>query len=165
MNITTWTLPILLVCTGLSLALFSPSLRPAAGPVDARVGQQEQDPLPQGEVPQKQQRPDDPDTIARRDYMRAKLMYTQNIIEGLTQKDFAGIQTAAEEIKKITESAAWNVVDSDEYRFQSREFQRTVDDLVHAAEGRNIEATTLRFIGLTTKCVDCHEHLRRRSDF
>ncbi len=105
------------------------------------------------------------DSIGRRDYMRVKLMFTQNIIEGLTMKNFETIRQAGEEIRTVTEGAAWNAVDSDEYRFQSREFQRSVESLIKAAETGNIEATTLRFFGMTTKCVDCHEHLRMRADF
>jgi hypothetical protein len=132
--------------------------------IDRQETNQESGQLPQG-TDRPRTRPDDPDAIARRDYMRVKLMFTQDIVEGLVQKDFAMIAEAAKQIRQVTEGAAWNAVDSDEYRFQSREFQRTTDDLIRAADGRNIDATTMRFFALTTKCVDCHEHLRRRSDF
>gem|GEM_PF-5612600 len=162
-----WT--ILMVLAGmlasLAIAMQTPEL--AAGSAPAENHQERANDRKQAnqekESPPKL--PMDQDSIARRDYMRVKLMFTQNIIEGLTMKNFGTILQAGEEIRNVTQGAAWNAVDSDEYRFQSREFQRSVDSLIRAADSGNIDATTMRFFGMTTKCVDCHEHLRMRADF
>ena len=44
----------------------------------------------------------DPDRVARRDYMRTKLMYSQNILEGLIRGDFDLINTGINEIQRVT---------------------------------------------------------------
>ncbi|MFN9881391.1 MAG: hypothetical protein ACK557_23210, partial [Planctomycetota bacterium] len=46
----------------------------------------------------------DPDSLSRRDFMRMKLNYTQNILEGLTTRDFGLIISGAEEVERITQA-------------------------------------------------------------
>ena len=47
---------------------------------------------------------DDENSIARRDFMRTKLLYTQNIFEGLTTGDFDQIKAGIKEVEAITEA-------------------------------------------------------------
>lgn len=107
------------------------------------------------EIPQ-----DGPDAIARRDFMRTKLMYSQNIFEGLTTGDFELIRDGVSEVKKITEGARWVQIDNDKYRKLTADFETTIRRLEEAVEGKNIEATALRYYQMSTSCIDCHQHLR-----
>lgn len=103
----------------------------------------------------------DPDAIARRDFMRAKLMYTKNLFEGLTLTDFKLVDESVKEIKGITGGEQWVVIDSDEYRQLTAEFNRSVERLEKASRSRNVQATSLRFFQLSSNCIDCHEHLKK----
>ena len=101
------------------------------------------------------------DTIARRDFMRTKLTFSQAIVEGLAVKNFDIINTAATEIRNVTEGEMWLVHKTPEYNRYSDELKRSVEELIKASEAKNLEGCTLRFFDVTLKCIDCHEYLRR----
>jgi len=102
----------------------------------------------------------DPDS-ARRDFMRTKLMYSQNILEGLTTDDFKEIQAAVRELQRVTDGEQWLVVDAKEYRQHSDDFKKSLRRLQEAAATKNIDATALRFHELSLRCIDCHKHVRK----
>lgn len=101
------------------------------------------------------------DRIARRDYMRTKLTFSQAIVEGLSLKNFETINTAATEIRNITEGEMWMVHDTPEYNQFSNELKIAAEELIKSSENNNLEGCTLRFFDMTLKCIDCHEYLRR----
>lgn len=101
------------------------------------------------------------ESVARRDYMRTKLTFSQAIVEGLSVKNFDTISTAATEIRNVTEGEMWLVHKTPEYNRYSDELKRSVEELIRAADERNLEACALRYFDLTLKCIDCHEYLRR----
>lgn len=101
------------------------------------------------------------ESIARRDFMRTKLTFSQAIVEGLAVKNFDMINTAATEIKNVTEGEMWLVHKTPEYNRYSDELKRSVEELIKAAEENNLEGCTLRFFDVTLKCIDCHEYLRK----
>ncbi len=103
----------------------------------------------------------DPDRVARRDFMRTKLMYSQNVLEGLTRGNFNLIKTGVDEIQSITAGEQWVAIDTDEYRKLTEEFKTATKRLKDAAETGNIEATALRYYELSTSCIDCHTHIRK----
>ena len=103
----------------------------------------------------------DPDSIARRDFMRTKLMFTQNVLRGLTLGDFDAIEEATLEVQRITESEAWIQIDNDQYRKLTDEFKTAANRLMIAAKTRNLDATAMRFYNMSTSCIDCHQHLRK----
>lgn len=103
----------------------------------------------------------DPDRIARRDFMRTKLMYSQNILEGLTRGDFKLIKTGIEEIQNVTAGEQWIAIDNEDYKRLTEEFKTATKRLKTAAETGNIEATALRYYELSTNCIDCHLHIRK----
>ncbi len=105
--------------------------------------------------------PQDQDSVARRDYMRTKLTFSQAIVEGLAVKNFDTINTAATEIRNVTEGEMWLVHKTPEYNRYSDEMKRSVEELIRAAEEKNLEGSALRFFDVTLKCIDCHEYLRR----
>lgn len=103
----------------------------------------------------------DPDSISRRDFMRTKLMYSQNIFEGLTTGDFNTIETAIKEVQMVTEGEKWVAIDNDQYRKLTEEFKTSTRRLAEAAKSKNLDATALRFYAMSNSCIDCHKHIRR----
>jgi hypothetical protein len=106
----------------------------------------------------------DQDSISRRDFMRMKLNYTQNILEGLTTRDFGLIISGAEEVERITQAEAWNSNDFADYQKISDELRSVATHLKKAGQKSNLEAAALRYFELTMKCMDCHQYLRK-ADF
>ena len=102
----------------------------------------------------------DSDAISRRDFMKTKLLYTQNIFGGLVTGDLEAASKAVREVQQITEAAQWVQIDSDEYRKLTEEFTTAANRLLEATESGNVDAATLRFQVLTTSCIDCHKHIR-----
>jgi hypothetical protein len=102
----------------------------------------------------------DDNAVSRRDFMRTKLLYTQNIFEGLTTGDFKGIETAIEEVQRVTEGEQWIAIDNDNYRKLTEEFKTSTRRLMTAAKSKNIDATALRYYEMSTRCIDCHKHIR-----
>lgn len=124
--------------------------------------------IPQ-ESSKKQQDEDDPIVIpaddtgaqARRDFMRTKLMFTQNIFAGLTTGDFEAIERAVEEVQNVTSGEQWVTIDNDKYRKLTEEFKTSTSRLMQAVKSRNLDATALRYYNLSTNCIDCHKHIRQ----
>lgn len=106
----------------------------------------------------------DQDSLSRRDFMRTKLNYTQNILEGLTTRDFGLIISGAEEVERITQAEAWNSNDFADYQKISDELRSVASHLKKAGQKSNLEGAALRYIELTMKCMDCHQYLRK-ADF
>lgn len=106
---------------------------------------------------------DHSDAIARRDFMRAKMMYSSNILQGLTSHDFKTIEESADEISGLTRAEEWLAVKDEDYARMSNELRISADRLKKAAKEENIDGATLRFVDMTVKCIDCHEHIRELS--
>lgn len=104
---------------------------------------------------------DDENAVQRRDFMRTKLLYSQNIFEGLTTGNFALIKEGIEEVQGITEGEEWVAIDNDLYRKLTEDFKTTTRRLSEAAESGNIEAVALRYYQMSTSCIDCHKHIRK----
>ena len=92
--------------------------------------------------------------------MRTKLLFTQNIFEGLTTGDFDAIETAIKEVQGVTEGEQWIAIDNEKYRKLTEEFTTSTKRLMEAAKSKNIDATALRYYELSTRCIDCHKHIR-----
>lgn len=103
---------------------------------------------------------DDENAVARRDFMRTKLLYSQNIFHGLTTGDFKMIKASIKEVSEITEGESWVAIDNEKYRKLTEDFKTTIDRLSEAAESGNLEATALRYYNMSTSCIDCHRHIR-----
>lgn len=102
----------------------------------------------------------DDDAPSRRDFMRTKLLFTQNIFEGLTTGDFKAIETAIMEVQRVTEGEQWISIDNENYRKLTEEFNTSTRRLMAAAKSKNIDATALRYYEMSTRCIDCHKHIR-----
>lgn len=104
---------------------------------------------------------DDTNAASRRDFMRTKLMFTQNIFEGLTTGDFDAIEKAIQEVHNITQGSQWVAIDNDRYRQLTQDFEVTTKRLMEAAKTRNLDAIALRYYNMSTSCIDCHNHIRQ----
>lgn len=107
--------------------------------------------------------PPDSQLIARRDFMRSKLMYSQLILEGLTTHNFDMINEAISNMKMVTEGELWVAVDDDpEYLELTADFRKAATRLQEAVDTKSIDGTAMRFYQLNTTCIDCHQYIRGR---
>jgi hypothetical protein len=96
-------------------------------------------------------------------FMRQKLEFSKNILEGLTTENFDLIAKNAKNLRLLSQAAEWEVPfipDVDQYLPYTAEFQRIADDLAKKAKQRNLAGSTLAFNRMTISCVDCHEYVR-----
>lgn len=103
----------------------------------------------------------DPETDqSRRDFMKTKLMFAQNILEGLSTRNHDLIRRGASEIERITQAEGWLVSDTAEYKHLSDDLRTIATRLVKAADEKNLEAAAFRYFDMTTNCMDCHDYSR-----
>lgn len=93
-------------------------------------------------------------------FMRAKLEHSQNVLEGLTTEDFEVISKNAAQMEVLSQEAAWQVLQTPEYRQQSLEFRRATKSLKEAADKEDINGAALAYVDVTMKCVKCHQYVR-----
>lgn len=93
-------------------------------------------------------------------FMRAKLEHSQDALEGLTTENYDLIAKSAGQMEVLSQEAAWQVLQTPEYRLQSGEFRRATRALKDAATKKNLDGAALAYVDLTLKCVRCHEYVR-----
>jgi hypothetical protein len=94
-------------------------------------------------------------------FMRAKLLHSQKILEGLTTEDYDMIAKHSQELSLLSQAESWQVYETLEYMQHSAEFRRSADSLTKAAKDKNIDAAALAYVEVTLKCVNCHKYVRR----
>ena len=107
------------------------------------------------------QQDDDQEAKTRRDFMRVKLMFSQNVVEGLSTSDFGMIEDAAQEMLELMENEKWLVVDTPDYKRYTSELTEATNRLKKMSKSNNLEGSALRYFDLTLKCIDCHQYYRR----
>jgi hypothetical protein len=93
-------------------------------------------------------------------FMRAKLEHSQKVVEGLTTENYAMIAKHASQMEVLSQEAAWQVLQTPEYRQQSLEFRRAAQSLREAADKKNLDGAALAYVDVTMKCVRCHQNVR-----
>lgn len=93
--------------------------------------------------------------------MRQKLVHTQKILETVVTSDWAGLETHARQLERLTNDPGWTVLKYPEYARHSLAFVRTVQALHTAAVERDLEATPKAYIAVTLQCVECHRYIAR----
>lgn len=93
-------------------------------------------------------------------FMRAKLVNSQSVLEGLTTEDFDLIRTGAQRMIVMTKAAEWKAGGGDVYTQDSIRFVDAAQDLIKYANEKNIDGATLAYLQLTMNCVNCHKHVR-----
>ena len=100
---------------------------------------------------------------SRREFMRNKLEYSKNVLDGLSREDYALIARDARALKSLSEKAAWKdamIPNAPDYIAYTVEFQRLADELEQKAKQRNLDGSTLAYVQLTITCVNCHKYAR-----
>ncbi len=102
----------------------------------------------------------EPGQASKAGFMRMKLEPAKNILEGIALANFDTIRKNTEQIRKLTLDEGWMVRQTEEYRAQSKEFQRTLNLINRGAEEKDLDAVTLAYMQMTLRCVQCHKTLR-----
>ncbi len=102
--------------------------------------------------------PPQPDKVAV--FMRAKLIHSQNVLEGLTTEDYDLIEKGAQDLSLASLDSNWQVLQTEDYVRQSAEFRRACDMLRDAAKEKNLDGAALAWMDVTLKCVQCHKYVR-----
>ncbi len=92
--------------------------------------------------------------------MRAKLASTQDVVEGLVQKDFQQISTAAAGLLSMCRGEEWESHPDPTYQAYRDQLQRQSKKLLDQAGVRNLDGATYAYLGVLSTCVDCHSHCR-----
>ena len=93
--------------------------------------------------------------------MQAKLGHAQKVLEALALEDHRAVAKHAQELSLLSQAAAWQVLQTAQYRQHSADFRRAADSLVDAAKKENVAAAALGYVQLTLNCVNCHKYVRR----
>jgi hypothetical protein len=93
-------------------------------------------------------------------FMRAKLLHSQNVLEGLTTEDYDLIEKGAQDLALASLDSNWQVLQTEDYVRQSAEFRRACGTLRDAAKSKNLDGATLAWMDVTLKCVQCHKYVR-----
>jgi hypothetical protein len=57
--------------------------------------------------------------------------------------------------------SGWNVIQTEEYATQSRDFRRTCNLIAEAAGEKDISRAALGYVAMTVRCVECHAYMRK----
>jgi hypothetical protein len=93
-------------------------------------------------------------------FMKAKLLHSQKVLEGLATEDFTMIAKHSQDLSLLSQAAAWQVLQTPEYKLHSTEFRRSADALTKAADAKNLDGAALAYVDVTLKCISCHKYVR-----
>jgi hypothetical protein len=96
-------------------------------------------------------------------WMRMKLEYSKNILEGVTKGDFALIQDNATKMRGLSRFERFVRGRWEGYSEQLQSFQQANDEIIKQAKKDNVEGVTLAFTQMTISCVTCHTKLREQA--
>ena len=108
-------------------------------------------------------RAEQPVNRTRRDFMRQKLEFSKDVLQGLALEEYATIEKGARALRHLSEGAEWQVPtipNATDYIAMTTEFQRNANELAGQARQRNIDGATLAYLKLTMNCVQCHKFVR-----
>ncbi len=95
------------------------------------------------------------------DVMKAKLVFTESIVNGLARGDLAQVAASAEAMRELSERASWRVQDTVTYIALSEVFRSQLATLAaDAREGRRSDLVN-DYIAVTNTCLACHSYLSR----
>lgn len=93
-------------------------------------------------------------------FMRQKLAYSQNIIEGLALERQDMVLTNAAKLIYMTRSNAWMELKTSGYLEQTRKFQDDVILLGNEARARSSSGMLQAYVKVTSGCIECHQAFR-----
>jgi hypothetical protein len=93
--------------------------------------------------------------------MQAKLRHAQALMAALAIEDYKKLEEHADALVGITKATEFlRAYKTEEYEFQTRAFQRSVETLREKARNKNLDGATLAFLDMNISCVGCHNHFR-----
>jgi hypothetical protein len=93
-------------------------------------------------------------------WMKKKLDYSKNIMEGIALGDFDKVSQNAQTLRGLSKIEAFVRRGTPGYRAQVDAFDQSLTEIIRQADKQNLEGTTLGFHQLTVSCVRCHRDLR-----
>lgn len=93
-------------------------------------------------------------------FMRQKLTYSQNIVEGISLERQDMVLTNATKLMYMTKSNAWMELKVDGYLEQTRKFQNDVIGLGNEARARSNPGMLKAYAKVTGGCIECHQAYR-----
>lgn len=94
------------------------------------------------------------------EFMQAKLIHSQNVVEGLVRGDFDMIGKGAQEMSLLSLAETWQVMATPQYVEFSKKFRKSADALSEAARKKNLDQATKEYNAVLQRCVECHKYLR-----
>lgn len=102
-----------------------------------------------------------PQQEAMRAFMRQKLDYSRNILEGITLEKFDLVITNASLLRNMNQTNTFLVSNNPDYARNMSKFQREVDTLLTAAKKNDLDDSTKAYLEVARSCVECHRQFRR----
>jgi hypothetical protein len=100
------------------------------------------------------------DDLPLRDYMRLKLEASNLVLEGLCTDDAELVEQGARKLNEMSSSERWRVTNDPMYRQFSGDFREITQQLVEAAEKKNMDRAALKWMDATMGCIECHRFVR-----
>ena len=95
-------------------------------------------------------------------FMRAKLVSSQKVMEGLVTEQFSLIEKGSAEMLKMSEATHWPQSSDEVYKHYNDLFRRQCRKLMKQADGNDLQASHYTYLHMTTTCIDCHNYVRGR---
>lgn len=92
--------------------------------------------------------------------MHQKLDAMQGALRGIATNDFQQIRESGDLLQRISLIDQWIKYEDEEYGRMTQDFRRSVEQMIMAADVRNLEGATLFFQKSTTSCLECHTFMR-----
>lgn len=93
-------------------------------------------------------------------FMRKKLAYSQNVVEGICLENYSLVLSNSERLWGMTQSNTWGMMKNTTYLEKTDHYKADVTALVDAARGSNTPAMLQAYTKVTGDCVDCHQTFR-----
>lgn len=93
-------------------------------------------------------------------FMRQKLDYCRNAIEGLTLENYTQIITNGEWMWNMSRSNVWETAYGQDYLKHSETFRDRVLKMIEAARAKDLDAARKSFGESLQSCYECHKFLK-----
>ena len=114
---------------------------------------------PVAEAPAAPSSPHEPIDMA--DVMKAKLVFTESIVNGLARGDLAQVAASADAMRELSERASWRVQDTVTYVALSEVFRSQLATLAADARAGHRADLVNDYVAVTNTCLACHSYLSR----
>lgn len=99
-------------------------------------------------------------TLSSAGIMRLKLEPAKNILEGIAVADFQAVRKHTEQLRLLTLDSKWMVLQSEGYRTQTKNFERSLNLLNRMCDEKDMDGVTLAYMQVAMRCVECHRMIR-----